>query len=144
MPQTLRQLLVQRQRWCLGHYQNMWLNRPRTGAPAAYTWLTYLNFSALSLFMPAMLLATLLVLAFEPHKVLAQSLWFTNVLWLASAYVQRAIALWSVGRRAQVHLFLIEPFTTMLLHLAAMASVARLGLGRLAGRKFDIWSQRAR
>lgn len=144
LPATCRQLMAQRRRWCLGHYQNIWVNRPRSGAPLRYIALTYLNFAALSFFLPLMLLATLGVILFEPEMILRQTLWFTSVIWLASAYGQRLFALKTLGLKAKPISFLAEPFYTMIVHFVAAASAALFLIRTWIGRHDNIWSNRAR
>lgn len=144
LPRTWRQLIAQRRRWCLGHYQSIWVNRPRRLIPLRYAGLTYLNFAALSFFLPLMLLATLLVILFEPHLILRQSLWFTNLAWILTAYGQRLFALSVIGQAARPLSFLIEPPFTAFLHLSAALSVAVYAIRSGLGGPSNIWGERAR
>lgn len=122
-PRTWRQLISQRRRWCLGHYQNILRNWPRIGTVRRYAGLTFPKFFALSAFLPAMLLASLAVVVTEPATLLRQSLWGINAAWLVTVYTQRALALVSLGRRTTALAFLLEPMATAFMHLSALASV---------------------
>ena len=144
LPSTFRQLMAQRRRWCLGHYQNIWVNRPRLSTPLRYAALTYLNFAALSFFLPLMLLATLAVIVFEPQIIRQQTLWFTNIIWIASAYGQRFFALTAIGQSARPLPFLLEPFFSTIVHFTAAASAVGFAIRQGIGGEISIWTDRAR
>ncbi|WP_170410440.1 glycosyltransferase [Ruegeria atlantica] len=140
-PDNMRHLLVQRRRWCLGHWQNIPLHMPRAGDARAYCWITYPNFVFLSVFMPAMAAASALLLVTELDMERTVFVWLLAV-WLPLVYVQRACGLWFARRRSSPIAFLIEPFTTALLHMVAFLLVAVVALRRLAGRRVDVWDIR--
>ena len=144
LPGTFRQLMAQRRRWCLGHYQNIWVNRPRFSASWRYASLTYLNFAALSFFLPLMLLATLAVVVFEPQIIRQQTLWFTNIIWITTAYGQRFFALTAIGQSAQPLPFLLEPFFSTIVHFSAAASAMIFAIRQRIGGETSIWTDRAR
>ncbi len=140
-PATWRQLMAQRRRWCLGHYQNLARNWPRRGDAPVYRRLLFPNFALLNLFLPAMLAASLAALALEPAAVWRQTLWLATLAWLATIYVQRAIALGALQRPIRPLLFLAEPFMTAAVHVSALTLVV---WGALAGDARGAWSARAR
>lgn len=142
-PRSWAKLMAQRRRWCLGHYESIPRNWPRLGTARRYRLLTFPNFLGLSMFLPAMLLASLAVVLTEPAAVLRQSLWGVNAVWLVTVYTQRAIALKSARRSTTMLAFLLEPMVTAFVHLSAVFGILRFAR-RSPQRTARLWQVRAR
>lgn len=142
-PMTFSQLMAQRRRWCLGHYQNIPHHVKSLGKDLTFTSLTYPNFFLLSAFMPFMLLLSLITL-FADSGTWKNTLGFLTIFWLFTIYLQRWIALRIINRKTNLIAFLTEPFSTLFFHFCAMTitlfALVKIGLGI----KQDIWSSRAR
>jgi cellulose synthase/poly-beta-1,6-N-acetylglucosamine synthase-like glycosyltransferase len=142
-PTTFAQLTAQRRRWCLGHYQGIVHLAKSLGGDMIFTTLTYPNFVLLSAFMPLMCALSLMTLFATPGTWIATLGWLT-VVWLATVYAQRLVALMLIGRRVRLAAFLIEPFSTQFVHFCAMMLVFYAIAGSAIGVRSDVWATRAR
>lgn len=140
-PNNMRHLLMQRRRWCLGHWQNIPLHLPTEGDASAYRWIAYPNFVFLSIFTPSIAAASAFMLVTGLDVQRTVFVWLLAV-WLFLVYAQRACGLWFARRRSSIIAFFIEPFTTALLHMIAFLLVAGVALRSLAGRRVDVWDIR--
>ena len=142
-PKTFMQLLAQRRRWCLGHYQGIGRLAKYLGGDLVFTILTYPNFFLLSAFLPLMCILSLLTL-FAKAGLWITTLGWLTALWLMTVYVQRLVALRLMGRDTRITAFLIEPFSTQLFHFCAMALVIYASVRQALGVSHNLWATRAR
>jgi cellulose synthase/poly-beta-1,6-N-acetylglucosamine synthase-like glycosyltransferase len=142
-PATFAHLMAQRRRWCLGHYQGIVRAARDLGGDAVFTTLTYPNFLLLSAFMPLMCVLSLAALFVKAGAWIVALGWLT-LIWLATVYLQRFVALRLIGTRVRLAAFLLEPFSTQLFHFCAMMLIVYgLVRGDLAERS-SAWASRAR
>lgn len=142
-PKTFSQLMIQRHRWCLGHYQNIPRHMKNLGKDAVFTFLTYPNFFLLSAFMPAMLALSAITL-FADSGIWKDTLgWFTAI-WLCSIYLQRWFALKLAKRQISITAFILEPFTTLLFHICAMFLAINTLIKQIFGIYSNPWKKRKR
>lgn len=142
-PMTFKQLMLQRRRWCLGHYQCIPRHFRNLGKNLTFTLITYPNFFFLSAFTPIMLVMSILVLLTD-FSAWRGTVGLLTVLWLCSVYIQRAIALRIAQRKTTWKAFLIEPFSTTIIHLLAMLFSAYTLIKQVTGKEIDIWANRIR
>jgi cellulose synthase/poly-beta-1,6-N-acetylglucosamine synthase-like glycosyltransferase len=142
-PETFGQLMVQRRRWCLGHYQGIVRAAKYLGDDMVFTTLTYPNFFLLSAFMPLMCALSLAALFAKTGTWIIALGWLTAV-WLITVYMQRFVALALIGRRVRLAAFLIEPFSTQFFHLCAMILVIYAMARNALGIRSNFWATRAR
>jgi cellulose synthase/poly-beta-1,6-N-acetylglucosamine synthase-like glycosyltransferase len=142
-PETFAQLMAQRQRWCLGHYQGIVRAARDLGGDLVFSTLTYPNFLLLSAFMPLMCVLGVAALFAKAGAWIIALGWFTLV-WLTTVYVQRLVALRLIGTKVRALAFLIEPFSTQLFHFSVLALII---YGMIRGARGDgrnVWAVRAR
>jgi cellulose synthase/poly-beta-1,6-N-acetylglucosamine synthase-like glycosyltransferase len=142
-PETFAQLMAQRRRWSLGHYQGIVRIARYLGGDLVFTALTYPNFVLLSAFMPLMFVLGLGALFVESDTWIAALGWLT-AFWLATVYLQRFVALTMIGRKVRPAVFLLEPFSTQLFHFCSMALAFYAMARRLFGDDTNVWVTRAR
>jgi cellulose synthase/poly-beta-1,6-N-acetylglucosamine synthase-like glycosyltransferase len=142
-PETFAHLMAQRRRWCLGHYQGIVRAARDLGGDIVFTTLTYPNFLLLSAFMPLMCVLSLAALFVKAGAWIVALGWLTLV-WLATVYLQRFVALSLIGTRVRLAAFLIEPFSTQLFHFCAMMLIIYGMIRGDLGERSNAWASRAR
>jgi cellulose synthase/poly-beta-1,6-N-acetylglucosamine synthase-like glycosyltransferase len=142
-PKKFAQLMAQRRRWCLGHYQGLTRLARYLGGDAVFTGLTYPNFFLLSIFMPVMCVLSLATLFASPGTWILALGWLTAI-WLITVYMQRFFGLMLIGRRVTPTTFITEPFATQLVHICAVALVGYAMTKCAFGIRSNMWATRAR
>ena len=142
-PDSFGKLVAQRHRWCLGHYQCIPRHMRNLGHDVTFSWLTYPNFVFLSAFMPGAVVLSLATL-FTEAGIWIDTLGLLTIVWLSFVYAQRWVALRIIDQRARPLVFLVEPFSTMLLHVCAILLVVYALMRRLVGVQSNVWATKSR
>lgn len=142
-PMTFSQLMVQRRRWCLGHYQGIVRHFNSLGKDTIFTFITYPNFFLLSIFMPVMLLLSLITLYAE-IGTWKNMLGLLTIFWILTVYIQRWVALKLALRKIMLLAFLVEPFSTLSFHICAMILTGLTLLKNFFDIDSDVWKGRKR
>ncbi len=139
---TLGDLINQRTRWCLGHYQNIPRHLLSFGKNVVFSFLTLPNFIFLSVVQPISFIFIVWIIFLENSFYWGVIFSFT-LLWLSLVYAQRFIALNFFIRRFRFSKFFLEPFFTSVVHIISSILAINLIIRRVLGRRENIWARRA-